>query len=99
MSLHTIPIPQELNRLYKIQVGFDKALKIFFFRVWDAKDATGPINNNLAEYEDINEFTDAINDFLGNVIGKTYKYPFALELLEQLYMEQCLGGSNLVKQW
>lgn len=99
MSRHIIPITPEIKRLYQVVVGYDNPLKTFFFQVWDSKEAEEPINNSFAEFDSVDELMDALNDFLGNVIGKTYNYPMPLELLEQLYAEQCLGGSNVVKSW
>ena len=99
MSRHILALTPEIQRLYQVVVGYDRPLDHFFFQVWDDKAADEPINNSFAEFHSVDELIDNLDLFLGNVIGKTYHYPMPLELQEQLYAEQTLGGSNIVKTW
>lgn len=100
MSRHTLAITPEINRLYQVVVGYDRPLGTFFFQAWDDKDADDPINNSFAEFDSVEDLVFAINDFLSNLIGKHYVYPFPDKLIETLHKEQCgNANTNVVMGW
>jgi hypothetical protein len=91
MSRHYMPITKEIaSKVRQVVVGYDRPLGSFYFQVWDVNpdNAIEPLNESLTEYMDIDELFDAIHNFLGNLIGKTYEYPFSGKFCAQLMQEQ-----------
>ena len=89
MSRHSMPITKEIaSKVRQLVVGYDRPLGSFYFQVWcPDKDIEDPINESLNEYFDTDELFESINLFLGNLIGKTYEYPFSGKFSSQLLDE------------
>lgn len=89
MSRHYMPITSELApKIFQLVMGYDRPLGTFYFQVWESKDADEPINDSLDEFCEIEDLVEAVNYFLGNLIGKTYEYPFSEKFFAQMLLEQ-----------
>lgn len=101
MSRHFMPITHEIkSKIYQLVMGYDRPLGTFYFQVWDSPDADSPINDSLDEFVDIVDLVESVNYFLGNLIGKTYEYPFSEKFFVQLLQEQEGGvDTNTCGPW